>query len=118
MLPRSDHCASRQTAVPKTPPWLTTLQGWAVLHNDTDEHWRNVKVTLVNGRPDSFIFPLAAPCYARRELVTPENEASTVPQLLGQTVDATRTPSRRGSICVRTARPSCPSLQRRSKPSA
>jgi hypothetical protein len=88
--------------VAETPMWRTTyrvvlgkddakaatLQGWALVHNDTDEAWKNVRVTLVNGQPDSFLFPLAAPRYARRELVTPENEASTVPQLLGQTVDA------------------------------
>lgn len=86
--------------VAETPVWRTTyrvllgdekgstMQGWALLHNDTDEHWKDVRVTLVNGRPDSFLFPLAAPRYARRELVTPENRASTVPQLLGKTVDA------------------------------
>lgn len=64
-----------------------TLQGWALVHNDTDEDWKQVEVELVNGRPDSFLFPLAAPRYARRQLVTPENELSTVPQLLGRTVD-------------------------------
>ena len=63
------------------------LQGWALLHNDTDERWRNVKVELVNGKPDSFLFPLAAPRYARRELVTPQNQLSTVPQLLDETAD-------------------------------
>jgi len=63
------------------------LQGWALLHNDTDESWRGVHVELVNGRPDSFLFPLAAPRYARRQLVTPEGQLSTVPQLLDQTPD-------------------------------
>ncbi len=88
--------------VTETPVWRTTyrivlgsgdqagatLQGWALLHNDSDEQWSDVKVTLVNGQPDSFLFPLAAPRYARRELVTPENQASTIPQLMGRTVDA------------------------------
>jgi hypothetical protein len=64
------------------------LQGWALLHNDTDERWRDVHVELVNGKPDSFLFPLAAPRYARRELVTPDAQLSTVPQLLDQTADA------------------------------
>lgn len=63
------------------------LQGWALLHNDTDEPWSQVKVELVNGRPDSFLYPLAAPRYARRQLVTPDRELSTVPQLLDKTVD-------------------------------
>jgi len=63
------------------------LQGWALVHNDTDEHWSGVQVSLVNGRPDSFLFPLAAPRYARRVLVAPENELSTVPQLMNKTAD-------------------------------
>jgi hypothetical protein len=85
--------------VAETPIWRTTyrlvlekrtamLQGWALLHNDTDEDWQGVKVELVNGRPDSFLFPVAAPRYARRTLVPPANELSTVPQLLDTTVDA------------------------------
>lgn len=85
--------------VAETPLWRTTyrlvldaqgrsmLQGWALVHNDTDEDWRSVRTELVNGRPDSFLFPLAAPRYARRELVTPENELSTVPQLIDTTPD-------------------------------
>jgi hypothetical protein len=64
------------------------LQGWALLHNDTDEDWHQVRVHLVNGRPDSFLYPLAAPRYLRRELVHPDEELSTVPQLLDTTVDA------------------------------
>lgn len=87
--------------VTETPVWRATyrlvfdrtdgsgvLQGWALLHNDTDEDWRGVRVQLANGRPDSFLFPLAAPRYARRPLVTPEDQLATVPQLMGTTVDA------------------------------
>jgi hypothetical protein len=82
----------------EAPLWRTTyrlvigekesaLQGWALLHNDSDEDWNGVRVELVNGHPDSFLYPLAAPRYASRELVTPENELSTVPQLLDTTAD-------------------------------
>jgi hypothetical protein len=93
---------SKQVAlayIAETPVWRSTyrlvltpgdkgaLQGWALLHNDTDEDWKQVKVELVNGQPDSFLFPLAAPRYARRDLRTPEDELSTVPQLAGRTVD-------------------------------
>ncbi len=85
--------------IAETPVWRTTyrlvigndrkatLQAWALLHNDTDENWRDVKVELASGRPDSFLFPLAAPRYARRELVTPKTELSTVPQLMSKTPD-------------------------------
>jgi hypothetical protein len=87
--------------VAETPLWRVTyrlvlgptgkagvLQGWALIHNDTDEDWGKVRVHLVSGRPDSFLFPLAAPRYNRRQLITPQNRLSTVPQLLGQTADA------------------------------
>ena len=86
--------------VAEAPVWRTTyrmvlgddgagtLQGWALIHNDTDEDWRGVHVELANGRPDSFLFPLAAPRYARRSLVTPDDSLATVPQLMGTTVDA------------------------------
>jgi hypothetical protein len=65
-----------------------TLQAWALVHNDTDEDWQSVKIELVNGRPDSFLFPMAAPRYARRPLVHPDDQLSTVPQLLDKTADA------------------------------
>lgn len=88
--------------VAETPVWRVTyrlvlgekvdqksqIQAWVLLHNDTEEEWKGVMVDLVNGRPDSFLFPLAAPRYARRELVTPEQEMSTVPQLMDQTADS------------------------------
>jgi hypothetical protein len=65
-----------------------TLQGWALLHNDTDENWHNVHLELVNGEPDSFVFPMAAPRYARRPLVHPDEPLSTLPQLQDTTADA------------------------------
>lgn len=64
------------------------LQGWALVHNDTEEYWDDITLELVNGRPDSFLYPLAAPRYERRELVVPERELSSVPQLLDTTPDA------------------------------
>jgi hypothetical protein len=64
------------------------LQGWALSHNDTDESWHDVHLELVNGEPDSFVFPMAAPRYARRALVHPDDPLSTVPQLQDTTADA------------------------------
>lgn len=85
--------------VAETPVWRTTwrlvldgddgaLQGWALVHNDTDEAWRGVRLELVSGRPDSFLFPLAAPRYLRRPVVQPAEVLSTVPQLAARTPDA------------------------------
>ena len=34
------------------------LQGWAIVDNDSDTDWENVELSLVAGRPSSFIQPL------------------------------------------------------------
>lgn len=86
--------------IAETPIWRATyrliltgdakdaqIQGWALVHNDTDERWQGVKLELVNGEPDSFVFPLAAPRYARRPLIHPESDLSTLPQLHDTTAD-------------------------------
>lgn len=78
--------ASYRLVLPLTGP-TAMLEGWALVHNDTDEAWTSVAVELVNGAPDSFLFPMAAPRYARRALATPETELSTVPQLALRTAD-------------------------------
>lgn len=64
-----------------------TLQAWALVHNNADERWQGVRVELVNGRPDSFLFPMAAPRYARRPLAEPSELMSTAPQLFDTTAD-------------------------------
>lgn len=71
-----------------TDPGEGQLQAWALVHNDTDEDWETVAVELANGRPASFLHPLAAPRYASRELVAPPEQLGTVPQLANQTVDS------------------------------
>ena len=63
------------------------LQAWALVHNDTDEDWDDVQLELANGEPDSFLYPLAAPRYAERELRTPDRSLGTVGQLMSQTPD-------------------------------
>ena len=69
-------------------PQKARLQGFALVHNDTEEDWRGIRLELVNGEPASFLHPMAAPRYARRELLEPVRTLATVPQLLGTTADA------------------------------
>ena len=85
--------------ISESPVWRTTyrvvlgntekaeLQAWALVHNDTDEDWSKVQLELANGRPQSFLYPLAAPRYAYRELTGPEEDLSAVPQLANATAD-------------------------------
>jgi hypothetical protein len=62
------------------------LQGWAVVENPTDSDWNEVGLSLVAGRPISFIQNLAAPIYISRPVVDSQiPNASPVPQTFGET---------------------------------
>src|SRR4051812_23924678 len=52
------------------------LQGWAIVENQTDNDWDNVQLSLVSGRPISFIQDLYNPLYIPRPIVRPELYAS------------------------------------------
>lgn len=56
------------------------LQGWATVDNTTDEDWNDVELTLVSGRPISFIQDLYQPIYIPRPVVVPELYASLMPK--------------------------------------
>jgi hypothetical protein len=81
--------------VVETPIWKTSyrlilpadpgkdkaaLQGWAIVENQTDNDWNNVQLSLVSGRPISFVQDLYQPLYVPRPVVVPELFASLMPQ--------------------------------------
>jgi hypothetical protein len=76
--------------VVETPVWKTSyrlilaekpsLQGWAIVENQTDNDWSDVQLSLVSGRPISFIQDLYQPLYVPRPVVQPELYASLRPQ--------------------------------------
>ncbi|MEZ4320953.1 MAG: hypothetical protein R3F61_25975 [Myxococcota bacterium] len=76
------------------------LQAWALVHNDTDEAWKGVRIELANGEPDSFLYPMAAPRYAERDLKTPPVQLATVSQLATSTPDEMWNDSGQGSYGV------------------
>jgi chaperonin cofactor prefoldin len=43
-----------------------TLEGWAIVDNTTGEDWTKVQLSLVSGRPISFVSQLYAPKYVQR----------------------------------------------------
>jgi hypothetical protein len=45
------------------------LQGWAIVDNDSDSDWKNVELSLVAGRPVSFIQNLYPPFYLSRPVL-------------------------------------------------
>ncbi|HPQ16377.1 MAG TPA: hypothetical protein PLP04_14185, partial [Bryobacteraceae bacterium] len=53
------------------------LEGWAIVDNTTGEDWTKVRLSLVSGRPVSFISRLYEPRYVQRqEAELPEDQAA------------------------------------------
>jgi hypothetical protein len=64
------------------------LQGWAIVENTTQTDWTDVNLTLVSGRPISFVMDLYEPLYLPRPQVQMERYASLRPRTYEQ--DLTR----------------------------
>lgn len=60
------------------------LQGWAIVENTTEEEWNNVALTLVSGRPISFVMDLYEPVYVGRPEEKLELYASLRPKTYEQ----------------------------------
>lgn len=56
------------------------FQGWATVDNTTDEDWNDVSLSLVSGRPISFVQDMYTPLYVPRPVVHPELYASLMPR--------------------------------------
>jgi hypothetical protein len=59
------------------------LQGWAMVDNQTDSDWKGIKLSLVSGRPLSFIQDLYRPRYLPRPVVEADDEIALKPQAYG-----------------------------------
>ena len=64
-------------------PAQAHLQGWAIVENQSDDDWQHVALSLVSGRPQSFIAPLSQPLLLQRPQVDPAIYASLRPQRYG-----------------------------------
>ena len=90
---------ARVAYLSETPVWKTSyrlvledekapyLQGWAIVENQTEQDWTNVRLSLVSGRPISFRMELYQPLYYPRPLVESELHASLRPQLYGEALE-------------------------------
>ncbi len=87
--------------VVETPVWKTSyrlllddqsrfakLQGWAIVENQTESDWNGVSLSLVSGRPISFMMDLYQPLYSSRPTVVPEMFAGLRPQVYEGGIDA------------------------------
>jgi chaperonin cofactor prefoldin len=55
------------------------LEGWAIVDNTTGEDWTKVQLSLVSGRPISFVSQLYAPKYVQRPLAELADDAAARP---------------------------------------
>jgi hypothetical protein len=56
-----------------------TLEGWAIVDNTTGEDWTKVDLSLVSGRPISFVSPLYEPRYVTRQIAELADDHSAAP---------------------------------------
>ena len=86
--------------IAQTPVWKTSyrlvlgdqdqafLQGWAIVENTSDEDWAGVDLSLISGRPISFVMDLYQPLYTVRPVVEPELYLSLRPQVYSESVES------------------------------
>jgi hypothetical protein len=87
--------------VVETPVWKTSyrlmlddkasrLQGWAIVENQTESDWNDVSLSLVSGRPVSFMMDLYQPLYTTRPTVTQQLFAGLSPRMYEEGISGTR----------------------------
>src|ERR1039458_2300444 len=65
------------------------LEGWAIVDNTTGEDWINVRISLVSGKPISFISQLYQPRYVQRQTADLPELAALAPIIHGGAIDRT-----------------------------
>jgi len=69
-----------------------TLEGWAIVDNLSGEDWVNVRLSLVSGRPISFISRLYEPRYVSRPMAELPEERAGKPVVYGGTMEGEKAP--------------------------
>lgn len=64
------------------------LEAWGIVHNDSDDDWKDVNLTLVSGLPESYVLSVASPRYAEREAMYTDEGQNMFPQLGAATPDS------------------------------
>jgi hypothetical protein len=70
---------SYRLLLPQNPEKSAKIQGWAIVENQTDNDWTDAQLSLVSGRPISFVQELYAPLYLPRPVVKSELYAALRP---------------------------------------
>ncbi len=78
---------SYRLVLPKEGETKGYLQGWSIVENQTENDWENIELSLVSGRPISFIQDLYNPLYVQRPVVQFELQENLQPQLYNRGMD-------------------------------
>lgn len=73
-------------------PAESVLEGWAIVDNTSDEDWTSVKLSVVSGRPISFVSLLDTPRYGRREIAELPEDRAAGPVVYGGSVEPAAPP--------------------------
>ncbi|MCU1293317.1 MAG: hypothetical protein JWP08_2167, partial [Bryobacterales bacterium] len=65
----------------------STLEGWAIVDNTTDEDWNGVRLAVVSGRPISFVSLLDTPRYGQRQVAELPEDRAAGPVVYGGSVE-------------------------------
>jgi hypothetical protein len=85
-------------------PAEATLEGWAIVDNTTGEDWNKVSLSLVSGRPISFISQLYEPRYRNRPTAELAEERALAPTVYGGALQSAPPPPAAAPAGVRAAR--------------
>jgi hypothetical protein len=100
--------------ISEAPVWKTSyrldltgekpfLQAWAIVENTGESDWNQVRLSLVSGRPVSFIQDLYTPLYVQRPLYQPPVEAGPAPTLPKAAVGPPPVPAPMASMTAKSA---------------
>ncbi len=92
----------------KTDP---TLEGWAIIDNTTGEDWTNVVLSVVSGRPVSFISKLYEPKYVPRPTVELPEDRAAAPKVYSGAMAGVGGAVNRSGIIGSIAAPAPPQLK-------
>jgi hypothetical protein len=79
-----DESAKKESGKPST----LNIRGWAIVENNTDHDWNDVKLSLVSGRPVSFQMDLYEPLYVFRPMIPVPTVPGVAPRAYAGGVDA------------------------------
>jgi hypothetical protein len=74
------------------PQAEATLEGWAIVDNTSGEDWTNVKLSVVSGRPISFITQLYQPRYVTRPEAELAEDQAVAPVVLQGAIGTVKGP--------------------------